>query len=87
MEDSPLKPQRPARERNAALCAKILQDNSSSDEKEEEEEEQAADTGCYSATSNTTGTSSPTDIGKLFVLWLLQRHIQRYRNFFPNRYW
>jgi hypothetical protein len=27
--------------------------------------------GCYSATSNATGTSSPTDIGKLFVLWLL----------------
>jgi hypothetical protein len=87
MEDSPLKPQRPARERNAALCAKILQDNSSSDEKEEEEEEQAADTGCYSATSNATGTPSPTDVGKLFVLWLLQRHIQRYWYLFANRCW
>jgi hypothetical protein len=62
-EASPLRPQRPARERNAALCAKILQDNSSSDEKEKEE---AADTGCFSATSNVTGTSSPTDNGKLF---------------------
>jgi hypothetical protein len=80
MEDSPLRPPRPARERNAALCAKILQDNSSSDEKEEEE--QAADTGCYSATSNATGTSSPTDVGKLFCGCTAKRIRDKWRLLF-----